>query len=123
MFNLGDKVVSKRTGCPVVGTIIAIESGETYKNTFYNTHHVMMKYWFGLYPYWDTKLVYTVSFTEPQRIGTLEEFVAQSNELFAQRFIEVDLKQLYEVAAPMSKFAQYPEEDLELFEEAHVSSN
>jgi len=111
-FCFGQKVVSKKTGLPTIGTIVGITEGY-----FYEEHLESMKglhnfkQWYLLYPNWPTRYVYTVRFSSRQRNLTYEEW-CRSLPAWAN-----PTRQTYEKLILEQVGATYPEEDLEPFEE------
>jgi hypothetical protein len=104
-FSLGNKVTSKKTGFPAVGTIIGVLDG-----LFWATNHPSAR-WDELYPNWFMRPVYYVLYEKPQKHVTYEEFIL-GREQHAEHPI---LKMQYQLL-PVQNPVVYCEEDLELFE-------
>jgi hypothetical protein len=111
-FNLGQHVITKKTGLPTSGLIIAIEYAITFYNRVSERYFINKKHpWDDIYPEWRNtkKLVYTLMFKEPQYIVSYKEFLEQAP-------VEWHTREYYEEKVRKDLYAIYPEDDLELFE-------
>lgn len=108
MFKLYDRVTSKKTGLPSVGTIKGICDGEFFLTIFGPNVDAV---WSRIYPDWKTKLCYYVEFDEPQKTYSLQEARQQLNDYGI--FDTEEIESRYQ-NAPVTKFSAYPYDDLEL---------
>ena len=105
-YKIGEKVVSKKTGLPNIGFIVAIEHA-----LFYIIRHngIKPELCNNLFPDWDSKYIYTLGLDEPVKNLTIEEFNKYKSEGGLKEFDSyADL--------PSFSFIQYCEDDLESFE-------
>lgn len=105
VFEIGQKVTTKQTGCPTVGYVVGIIHGLSWE---INTQYTGQTYtrWYELYPDWPNKPVYFVMFDEPHRTISFDEWCA---------IIEPQHRDLntYEEHVPIQAMASYPHDDLE----------
>lgn len=113
MFNIGDKVVSKKTGQPVYGTVVGICTSDFFINT--RKYGNVTTVWEKLYPSWREKCVCSVKFDNPITPISFQELKEQSDPGLSDEI----LNYLYS-KYPKAWVAEYPEEDLELFEFADL---
>jgi hypothetical protein len=114
-FGIGQLVVPKKTGLPVIGMVPGVIDATFYANHLQHTN-VLQHYttWYELYPKWHNSWIYFVSFAEPQRTCTFEEWrnghiksdhsTYQEYELTIEKYEEVCAKHIA---------AMYPQDDLE----------
>lgn len=108
MFKLYDKVTSKKTGLPAVGTIKVVCDGHYFYN--WRGQSVDAR-WSSLYNNWSEKLCYFVEFDIPQKPCSLDEVTEELNKMGVYDTDEI--KERYD-SIPNVKSAIYPEDDLEL---------
>lgn len=112
MFNVGDKVFSRKTGLPASGEIQGIFCAKYYwAMNFQNFSPIR---WAELYPDWADKKVMVVRYSSPQRHCSLEEWCNSGG-------VPLDhpmAKTVYEAQVPLRAYSYYPEDDLELVEAA-----
>ena len=104
-FGLYQRVVSKKTGLPMVGSICGITTGY-YQKWLYDCKNIYPKRWYDLYPNWP---VYVVKFDQAARTLTYEEYLTWKGEPAT--------REEYENQCPILQLETYPEDDLEPFEE------
>ncbi len=106
-MNLGDVVVSKKTGYPASGTVAGMVVAPMYMagrdQSYFST-------WNELYPDWTEKPIVYVVFEEARRTVTFEEFIHYMPESMKN----LDPKTLYETHIPTARIMAYPVDDLEL---------
>lgn len=114
-MKIGDKVTSKQTGLPGVGTVCAIESGKFHSTI--NRHPT--ERWDWTYPDWRDKNVITVHYDELRYVQSYDEF---SNFTPFKSAPDQERKILYKYSQK-AYFIRYPIDDLEIFErtEQHVN--
>jgi len=107
MFNIGDKVVSKKTGYPGIGEVCGIGTAQLVIWATKKTYH----YWDRVYPTWKEKPVYTIRYSEPRFVTTCEEFWdgQTPQECPVLQAAMLDSRQI-------SNIINYPEDDLEKYE-------
>jgi hypothetical protein len=124
-FKIGQKITSKKTGLPAIGTVKAITDAAWYMQgapdieTVLNTNQS----WSNLYPDWLDKPMYTIEFLQPQRNISFQEF----KNAFANKYQYLpgfDLQSIDERLLltqynkiPLLNAVAYPEDDLESYEE------
>lgn len=104
-FKLGDLIVSKKTGLPVVGTIISVKMAQLY---IMENKGVMPQRWNTLFPNWPYKSIYVVALDEKIPNLSIEEFNQYKQNGFLEEF------NTYE-DLPKFGFIEYVEDDIELF--------
>ena len=109
-MNIDDKVMSKKTGFPASGTVVAILKPEVWMK-LENRDTSKYTVWNNLYPDWHTKLLIIVKFNEPQKNMTFEELLASFPDADVDR-----LKEYYDYELPLTEAAVYPIDDLEPWE-------
>ena len=117
-MKIGDTVISKKTGLPASGTVVAILEPEFFLGLMPGKY----ERWNELYPNWcdDDKRVVFVRFNSPQKNLAFEEFALR----YKHYHISLDeLKVLYEWTIPLTKNASYPEDDLEVINDSYISSS
>jgi len=123
MFNIGDKVVSKKTGLPAIGTVVGILTASIYchisRLTILSNKQVVNGQgescfitWNKLYPDWTEHMVYFLKLPQPQRTYSFAEFLTV---LPADLDLEI-AKKIYKERVGEADLIAYPEADLELFE-------
>jgi hypothetical protein len=115
VFNIGDRAMSKQTGCPTVGTVKGIMEARFYHEA---GQKPLYKNWYDLYPDYLEKNVIFLRFDQPQKALSFEEFKQYNAEQISKDYVtpeeqEQALKAAYEVLQPTIS-ASYPEDDLEL---------
>jgi hypothetical protein len=110
-FQLGDDVMTKQIGLPVVGKVLGVMFGYYYSwaNQAVNGQSLFLK-WNELYPDWRTKCVYFILFNEPVRYMTYDEFC--DNPTVQE---EYKTRAHYEIMVKPVESVSHPEDDLELF--------
>lgn len=105
MFEIGQKITTKQTGCPTVGYVVGIMHGLSWE---INSRYSGQTYtrWYELYPDWPNKPVYFVMFDEPHRTISFTEWCVSVEPKY--RELEV-----YEKYTPIQAMASYPHDDLE----------
>ena len=111
-FELGDKVVSKKTGYPGSGEVCGVVYAAMYVAT---TKKELKDFecWNDLYPDWHEKHIVYVRFDEPRRTVTFEEFCRYMPE---HKYDGYDLQTIYAFSIPYTNVIAYPIEDLEFFD-------
>ncbi len=112
MFTLGTKVISKKTGLPMTGTIVGTMAPIAYlywqkwnlKNSDFKMHR-----WDELYPDWQEKPLFFVYFDNPAKNCTRKEFEKYDPQYYPKGMTYEEV--------PLVVVAVYPSDDLELFEE------
>lgn len=108
-FDLYEKVVSKKTGLPMTGTILGVMHPSLMGAQYYFRTVEECKEgfpaWTELYPEWTKKMIYTILFDTPSRTMSFEEFLEQNDEGVT--------KFDYHEKVPIRYCAAYPEDDLE----------
>lgn len=115
MFHLGQTVISKKIGLPIVGTIVGMMIGRAYSLLYIestNQDSPIFKNWDKLYPDWQNKIVYSIFSEYPAKILSFEEFKNYFSEVN-------DIELLIRAYSEIKKYSihSYPEDDLELYEE------
>ena len=114
---LGNEVVSKKTGFPGVGRVMAAYLARGYE--FVDSLRGPQSYtrWDSLYPNWRDGLIFIVFYEKLRKSLTWEEWVDGYNALPEEHktLSEYQLKEQYE-KLPMTQVIAYVHEDLELFE-------
>jgi hypothetical protein len=108
IFRLNQKVTSRKTGMPMVGKVLAVQSpiivaisrGVTSREEV----EALYPNWTTLYPDWTNNWVYTVLFDKPMRHMSYSEYL--------NRFPYATTEE-YEQHLPILHCAMYPESDLE----------
>lgn len=111
-IGLYNKVCSKKTGFPGVGTVVGVSIPRWYYSCQLalvneDKKHLLCKRWFDLYPDWLDKLLITVFYDSPRRTLTWEEYVS----------VTPNPTQFEYDSFPKSQNILYPIDDLELFDE------
>lgn len=124
-FKIGQKITSRKTGLPAIGTVKAITDASWYMQgapdieTVLNTN----ANWSNLYPDWLDKPMYTIEFLSPQRNCSFEEF---KNSIISKyqyipspafQFLDDRLLMTQYNKIPLLNAVAYPEDDLESYEE------
>lgn len=107
-MNIGDKVVSRQTGLPGVGTICGVVAA---KLLVLVQGSVPRERWDLLYPDWNNKYICYVEYDEEQYIQSYNEFIMSAPDNMPND----DLRILYKYS-PQAHIISYPIDDLELFE-------
>ena len=108
-FHIGDRVTSKHTGLPSLGTILGVVHASIYSGRSTNEH----PQWDNLYPGWEDLWVYYVNMSEPQKTCSFEEWMSTKEELSS----DIDkARTIYEWVVLRADLIAYVEADLELFE-------
>ena len=124
-LKVGDRVVTKRTGYPTVGIVVAVMDGVyfvhmygctverntttgEFRTTYQNEE--AYKLWTMLYPNWMFNAVAYIRFDEPQK-PTSELDLKTVNPEFSDDVIQYKMERI-----PKAISAVYPIADLELFE-------
>jgi len=117
-FQINDRVVSKKTGLPAVGTIHSLMTVEMWLGRQGKTE--VPQRWIDLYPDCGDKLIIGVKFDSPQKPVTLAEYCSGDQNGHSKVFLEEAYRYL-----PNTICAEYPEDDLEFLDqerkESHVS--
>lgn len=124
-FNIGDRVSSKFSGYPMVGTILSYIYGLEYISHM-NKPVESYYTWNKIDDQWPTKTVYTVKFDTPFRTMTPTEFWAANHIPDYIRELAVDdaaKNIIYRAYSPPQTMAMYIEEDLELIEQLDAITN
>lgn len=108
MFKIYDRVTSKKTGLPAVGTIKCVCDGHYFYG--WQGHSVDAR-WSPLYSDWSEKLCYFVEFDAPQKPCSLDEITEELNK---RGVYDIETIHDYYDKMPVTKSAIYPEDDLEL---------
>ena len=109
-YKVGDKISSKQTGFPGIGTIFGVMPAISYCHF---ARQYEFKLWSQLYPEWSLEPIYMVAFDEPRRGLRFEEYLdaipKEHQELYKEGALEIlyqqNISEVYTVA--------YPEQDLE----------
>lgn len=110
-FSLYDKVASKVTGFPGVGTIISVSCSDYFLQI---QKQKAYKEWDEKFPGWKFRPVYILFFEQSRKPFTFEEFTDFYQD---QNYNQEELKFYYE-RVPLVNMIAYVEDDLELFEGA-----
>lgn len=111
VFNIGERLASKKTGLPTVGTVLGLVQGKIYA-----LNAPTVRRWDVLFPDWRNKWVYTLYFPFVQRIASFDEFVEDMAEREGELFNSSDLDKyrlLYKYMVPCAGIIAYCEDDLE----------
>lgn len=110
-FGLGQSVLSKRTGLPSSGIIVAVEHPQFALMNHFGGE--APKLWSNLYPDWNKKPVYLVNLSKPQKNLSFKEFSDSAKEHGINDMLTIreEYNNLPEVTLLL-----YPEDDLENFE-------
>jgi hypothetical protein len=114
-FGIGQSVVSKKTGLPVMGIVTGVLDATFYAK-YIQYINVLKHYarWFQLYPTWHETWIYFVSFREPQRTCSFDEWRNVHIQSGHERYEEYELTmEKYEEVCPKQVAAMYPQDDLE----------
>lgn len=106
-FQVNQRVCSKKTGFPCVGTIKYC-ADPTY--FMLNRHPEFGTNWSNLYPDWKQKTVYVLKLDKPQPAATFEEYLNGQEETEIAR-------EKYCIDVPPQWYIAYPEDDLENMED------
>ena len=115
-FKVGDRVATKKTGLPAIGSITSVLDATYFINNFnVQTRLMINAKWKSIYTDWLKKPVYNVSFEKPQKYCTLEEMKSGLPKIFHDFYdINALAEDLYKTEVGDVYFAAYPEDDLEL---------
>ena len=108
-MNIGDSVMSKKTGFPASGTVAGLVVAPMYIG---GRDISMFTRWNILYPDWTDKPIVYVVFAEAIRTATFEEFL----EYLPENMKQYDPHTLYETQVPSTNMIAYPIDDLEVVE-------
>jgi hypothetical protein len=100
-FTIGQRVMSKKTGYPAVGTIVGITHP-----LLWHIQNGKSQYWTSVYNDWSYKFIYTVMFDKKVPVCTREEFSFGYDSLCPEFY--------YQAQVQYSMFIAYPEDDLEV---------
>ena len=107
-FMLNQKVTSKKTGLPMVGKVLGIQSPVVLALTHGLSSQVALEKiypnWTNLYPEWATDWVYTIMFDTPARHMSLQEYKTHHPDATMEEYKE---------EVPVNFCATYPQDDLE----------
>jgi hypothetical protein len=106
-IGLGSSVKTLRTGIQSEGVIVAINHPVFFKMT---SKPGDTKVWDELYPDWETKVLYTVLLTKPQKSCTYKEFSEGLQKRGMHDIFEI--RKLYN-EMPDVQALIYPSDDLE----------
>lgn len=104
-MNIGDRVVSRQTGLPGVGTVCGVVTGEFVRASGPKPR------WDILYPDWIEKYVYYIKYDEMRYIVSFDEYKDGSPDSIPHN----DLKVMYKYSHK-TNIISYPQDDLEIFE-------
>jgi len=124
MMNIGDRVISKKTGPVAQSTIYAIFSAHAWKAIQLAKGKSEITRWDELYPNWyeEGKLVYLSLFDEPVKIVSYQEYCDNLESNLDPFLVELRkvpslyklfLERQYELQPEVYELS-YPEDDLEL---------
>lgn len=119
-FKLGQKVCSKQTGYPAVGTVIGINFAMLEDVKCFGTRLARREpAWDKLYPNWTEKLIYVVLLEKPQPTATFEEWAATLEQRFGVKLPKDNpvVMANYVQDIPYKMMITFPEDDLESMED------
>lgn len=132
-LQIGDTVLTRKTGLPGMGKVIGIQTGPLYV-----AHHKYLiigkenddgsetlkcvnqqgnqpcQRWDDLYPEWFLSPICTVKFEALQRIMSYQEF--RDSRQWDENVTEDAIKAYYDIECPQTNVIAYPVSDLEKFE-------
>ena len=116
MFNLGQKVMSKKTGLPQTGYIYGIVEGKPFSLNLANRGQLQSyNGWNQHYPNWPLKHIYYVMFDIPSRVISYQEYLQSIRANYGPDIPEEQIQAAYN-QIPLELAATYPEDDLEVLE-------
>ena len=110
MFNLKDRVTSKKLGLPMMGTVVSISDARFLTS---NSPTGENPFWTENYPDWKDGCIVTVKFDKPQRLVSFQEFLNEIPPEVREETEPVELDMHYQNGVKVSMFGNYPEDDLE----------
>jgi len=114
-FKIHDRVISKQTGLPVAGSVVALFCGRYYAQ--FVRRNSSCNRWDELYPRWKDNLVAIVLFDTPMKNLTKEEYCnGCKSDVSFKGITQEEAEILYKYTVPLTYVAYYPIEDLEILE-------
>jgi hypothetical protein len=111
-FDIGDRVVTKKLGPPIVCTIVGVMTADSFFR-LWGTRFKDIRHWTDNYPTWAATHVYMVEYDQPTTPLTKEEFYRSVLETSGVSLTPDQLDKFYSMSRKTT-FCNYPEEDLEL---------
>jgi hypothetical protein len=118
IFNVGDRVVSKKLGALCPATVVGVMSAELY---YAYTQVLSNARWEEFYPEWKDGMVAVLKYDEPVRVMGFDEYMKTVKETEITEelrktnpaLLKKIEKQSYEATVPELQFYSLPLDDIE----------
>lgn len=115
MIEMYDRVVTKRIGPPIIGTVVGIIEGQPFYE-LWSRPLIALANWDQYYPEWKKGKVVTLSFEHSEFLYSVDELYNYALASIKKKVSADEVRQVLELVK-LSKFAHYPMDDVERFDD------